>query len=267
MRLREESYLKQSFLSPGGDIQDAAGSLQLCAGQIAGAEAAVHATRESFLNENTEAVLLVDASNAFNALNRQVALRNIKRLCPSIATALINTYRQSTDLFVDGSSLLSQEGTTQGDPLAIPMYALATLPLIRKLPDIQQVWYADAASGESSDLWGWWDKLLSTGPAYGYQLLRHNRMRPTLQQPMVLLASGTISPAPLHTSQHCYTHWKKSYGENSFQLCLEGPRPMTLNAISWLYQQGWEGLAWAILQSVLLMSMLLLSRSPTHSNA
>ncbi len=104
-----------------GDIQDAAGSLQLCAGQIAGAEAAVHATREFFSEEATEAVLLVDASNAFNNLNRQTALRNIRGLCPSIATTLINTYRNSTDLFVDGTALLSQEGTTQGDPLAMPM--------------------------------------------------------------------------------------------------------------------------------------------------
>ena len=44
-----------------GDIQDAAGSLQLCAGQIAGADIAVHATREAFASDNTEAVLLVDA--------------------------------------------------------------------------------------------------------------------------------------------------------------------------------------------------------------
>ena len=155
-----------------GDIQDAAGSLQLCAGQIAGAEAAVHATRESFLKDNTEAVLLVDASNAFNVLNRQVALRNIRRLCPSIAIALLNTYRESTDLFVDGSSLLSQEGTTQGDPLAMPMYALATIPLIHNLPATRQVWYADdaSASGVSGDLRAWWDELLSVGPAYGYHV-------------------------------------------------------------------------------------------------
>ena len=154
-----------------GDIQDAAGSLQLCAGQIAGAEAAVHATRESFLDDNTEAILLVDASNAFNVLNRQVALHNISMLCPSIATTLINTYRAPTDLFVDGSSLLSQEGTTQGDPLAMPMYAVATIPLIRSLPDtVQQVWYADdaSASGASCNLRAWWDKVLALGPAYGY---------------------------------------------------------------------------------------------------
>ena len=127
---------------------DVAGSLQLCAGQIAGAESAVHATREAFLDDDTEAVLLVDATNAFNVLNHQAALRNIMNLCPSIAIALTNTYREPTNLFVDGSSLLSQEGTTQGDPLAMPMYAVATIPLIRSLPsDVQQVWYADDASG------------------------------------------------------------------------------------------------------------------------
>ena len=46
------------------DLQDSAGSLQLRAGQIAGIEAAVHATRGAFLKEETEAVVLVDASNA-----------------------------------------------------------------------------------------------------------------------------------------------------------------------------------------------------------
>ena len=154
-----------------GDIQDTAGSIQLCAGQCAGAEAVIHAMRESFAKDNTEAVLLVDASNAFNSLNRQTALHNIRLLCPPIATTLINTYRAHTDLFIHGSSLLSQEGTTQGDPLAMPMYAIATIPLIRSLPsNVQQAWYADdvSASGSLKHLRAWWDELLSLGPAYGY---------------------------------------------------------------------------------------------------
>ena len=99
------------------DIQDAAGSLQLCAGQISGIEAAVHAVRTLFYREEAEALLLVDASNAFNSLNRQTALHNIQRLCPSLATALINTYRAPSELYVHGDVLLSREGTTQGDPL------------------------------------------------------------------------------------------------------------------------------------------------------
>ena len=112
------------------DIQEASGCLQMCGGQISGIEAAVHAMRTIFNSSDTEAVLLVDATNS---LNRQVTLQNIRRLCPPLATILINTYRTPTELFADGDTLLSQEGTTQGDPLAMPMYALATIPLIKKL--------------------------------------------------------------------------------------------------------------------------------------
>ena len=113
---------KAVLFATKGDLQDAAGPLQLCAGQIAGIEAAVHAMKASFQNEDTEAVLLVDASNAFNSLNREVALHNIRHLCPSLATILTNVYRDATELFVDGLVIFSEKGTTQGDPLAMPMY-------------------------------------------------------------------------------------------------------------------------------------------------
>ena len=156
------------------DVQEVAGSIQLCAGQIAGIEAAVHAVRSFLQSDETEAVLLIDANNAFNSLNRETALHNIQRLCPSLATALINTYRAPSQLYVDGDVLLSQEGTTQGDPLAMPMYALATIPLIRKLKnnvnDVKQVWYADDASGAGkiNRLHEWWDLINTEGPKYGY---------------------------------------------------------------------------------------------------
>ena len=140
------------------DIQEASGCLQMCGGQISGIEAAVHAARTAFDSNDTEAMLLVDATNAFNSLNRQVALHNIRRLCPPLATILINTYRAPSDLFVDGDTLQSQEGTTQGDPLAMSMYALATIPLIKKLKgSSKQIWYADdaAAAGKIADLRVW----------------------------------------------------------------------------------------------------------------
>ena len=115
----------------GPDIQKAAGSSQLSAGQESGSEAAVHAMHKIFQEADTEAIMEVDATNAFNSLNRQSTLQNIQTLCPSFATVLIN--RQSAELFIDGETVLSQEGTTQGDPLAMGMYALGILPLIRKL--------------------------------------------------------------------------------------------------------------------------------------
>jgi len=50
----------------GEDIVSAAGPFQTCAGHAAGSEAAVHAMRELFDDDQCEAALLVDASNAFN---------------------------------------------------------------------------------------------------------------------------------------------------------------------------------------------------------
>ncbi len=54
----------------------------------------------------------------------------------------------------------------------MPMYALATIPLINKLSNnnTTQIWYADdaAAVGKLSDLREWWDTLTKEGPAFGY---------------------------------------------------------------------------------------------------
>ena len=154
------------------DIQEAAGPLQVCAGHISGCEAAVHAMRQVYDSQQTEAVILVDASNAFNALNREAALRNIQQLCPSLSKIIINTYREDSELFIDGSTLYSQEGTTQGDPLAMAMYAIALTPLIHQLEKegIKQAWYADdaTAGGSLKPLKEWWDQIVDLGPAYGY---------------------------------------------------------------------------------------------------
>ena len=68
---------------------------------------------------------------------------------------------------------MSEEGTTQGDPLAMSMYALTTLPLSERLPsDVTQVWYADdaCACGSIAQLHRWWDCLCQMGPGYGYNV-------------------------------------------------------------------------------------------------
>ena len=143
----------------------------MCGGQISGIDAAVHATRSAYESDDSKAALLVDATNVFNAHNHQTALHNIRCLCPPIATILINLYRNPTELFVDGDVILSQEGTTQGDPLAMPMYGLATIPLIRRLDGLYKlIWYADdsAAIETVEQLHVWWNRLVSEGPAFGY---------------------------------------------------------------------------------------------------
>ena len=112
---------------------EAAGSLQLCAGQDAGIEAAIHAMRYIFDDTETEGMLLADATNAFNSLNREVCLQNVQHLCPALSHLVINTCRQPANLYVGGERLLSEEGTTQGDPVAMAMYAIGITPLLRSL--------------------------------------------------------------------------------------------------------------------------------------
>ena len=94
---------------------------------------------------HAEAVLLADASNAFNHLNRQVSLHNIQTLCPPLANILL---RKDIPLFIDGRHIFSSEGTTQGDPLAMAMYSVSVTPLIASLQDahVKQVWFADDAT-------------------------------------------------------------------------------------------------------------------------
>ena len=64
------------------DVINASGAMQVCSGQKSGGEVAIHAMRNIFEADETDAALLVDASNAFNSLNRAAALNNSRVLCP-----------------------------------------------------------------------------------------------------------------------------------------------------------------------------------------
>ena len=117
-----------------------------------------------FTDESTEAVLLVDASNAFNSLNHQVALHNISMLCPSLATILINTYRANVPLFIDGKHLRKPHR-------GIHWQWLCMIDTIRHC-DIQQAWFADdaTAAGSLKGLYKWRSSLVTLGSAYGYNV-------------------------------------------------------------------------------------------------
>ena len=60
------------------DIKEAAGPVQVCADHQADPEAAIHAMKTIFQEDQTEGVLLIDTSNALNLMNRAVALHNIQ---------------------------------------------------------------------------------------------------------------------------------------------------------------------------------------------
>ena len=163
------------------DIIKAAGPLQTCAGLKAGIEATVHAMRTIYEDDGTEGILLVDAENAFNQLNRRAALHNIKQLCPNFYRYLSNTYQLPAKMIVNdlngrNDDIHSEEGSTQGDVTAMGMYAVGTRPLLNKLGEVvdpqqcKQCWYADdsASAGKIREMRKWWDEMNRLGPKFGY---------------------------------------------------------------------------------------------------
>ena len=145
----------------------------------AGSEAAVHAIYDIFQKDDTEAVLLVDAENAFNSINRKAMLHNIFIVCPILTTFISNCYTIPARLFVVGNFELKQrEGTTQGDPTAMVAYALGVTPLIQFLIEFininehhsKEVAFADdfTVAGKVKEIKDYWDALLQIGPLFGY---------------------------------------------------------------------------------------------------
>ncbi|KAG1714378.1 Protein lifeguard 1 [Nymphon striatum] len=161
------------------DLQTTAGGLQLCVGQEGGAEAAIHGMRDIFQDDETEGLIQVDADNAFNTINRSVLLHNINFLCPEISIYVHNCYIKPSRLFVTGGmEITSSEGTTQGDPIAMPLYAIGILPLMGQIQNIvkeqdqliKQVAFADdlTGAGKLKALKTWWEAILEFGPYIGY---------------------------------------------------------------------------------------------------
>jgi hypothetical protein len=166
------------------DLKHATAPIQVCGGLQGGVEAAIHSMRRIYEDSTTEALLLVDAENAFNSLNREAALNNLQYTCPEFFRYVANTYRKPSDLYVANSDdiLSSEEGTTQGDTSAMGMYACSLMPLVESLSYEykenedprrcypKQSFYADdaASGGKLESIKLWWDDLQNRGPIYGY---------------------------------------------------------------------------------------------------
>ena len=156
------------------DLIEATAPLQTCAGLSGGIEASIHAMRLIYEDPATEGVLLIDASNAFNALNREAALHNVQYTCPGLSTFVKNLYSGQAELFVasSGETILSKEGTTQGGPESMGFYAASTMPLANSADShpCKRIFYADDGSGGADliKLHEWWQDIQVSGPPLGY---------------------------------------------------------------------------------------------------
>ena len=102
---------------------------------------------------------------------------NIQNICPSLYTAVWNSYHLPSKFLVGKKTLLSQEGTTQGDTLAMVIYGVGLLPLINFVSTSNRVqkWYVDDgnAVGKIDDLVETLKQPKTPGPFFGYVTKRH----------------------------------------------------------------------------------------------
>ena len=134
------------------DIQKAAGSVQPDRLQKSKQQSI------AYKDDGVEAAVFVDASNAFNNLNREAALRNIHNICPALAVIATNTYRRSKPSIYQPAEHSVEGGHNAGRPSRNGHLCNC------------YIWYADdaTASGKLSNLKEWWDKLSVSGPDFGY---------------------------------------------------------------------------------------------------
>ena len=101
-------------------------------------------------------------------------MHNISVLCPTLATYVKNKYEIAPRLFVAKDlELKSEEGTTQGDPIAMAAYALGLSVLQNKISQnntgAKHTAYTDdlVGAGKLQEIKNLWDEICKHGPPLG----------------------------------------------------------------------------------------------------
>eukprot|EP00957_Ditylum_brightwellii_P135933 10367898-Ditylum_brightwellii.AAC.1 len=86
-------------------------------------------------DEESWGILLVNTQNTFNEVNWRAMLWNVQHTWVAGSQFAFNTYRHWHKLMLHGYKdlVMSKEGFTQGDQLAMILYALAVLLIILHL--------------------------------------------------------------------------------------------------------------------------------------
>lgn len=110
-----------------------------------GCEAAAHATR-TFIKKNSHkrvVIVKIDFRNAFNEVDRDIFLNEMKLHCPAIFPYLWQCYSAPSLLFYGDFILLSQNGAQQGDPYGPLIFSSAIQFIINALVSEFVIFYLD----------------------------------------------------------------------------------------------------------------------------
>ena len=117
---------------------------QLGVGVSGGCEAAIHATRRFMeMMPKGHVIAKLDFSNAFNSLHRDAMLEAVYNKVPEIYKFCLLSYNHSSILRYGNWTILSQEGSQQGDPLGPLLFCVTQQPLLLSLSSELIVGYMD----------------------------------------------------------------------------------------------------------------------------
>ena len=148
-----------------------------------GCEAIIHSVSD-VLEDNSippehKHILLVDFSNAFNSVSRQVLFEEVRSQIPSLSAWMECSYGSQPILLLNNQSILSCCGVQQGDPLGPLGFSLALHPIVRKIKEqvpglAINAWYLDDGTlcGSPADLTRALSIIESDGPSHGLFLNR-----------------------------------------------------------------------------------------------
>ncbi|GKE34059.1 reverse transcriptase domain-containing protein, partial [Tanacetum coccineum] len=141
---------KVSALMIGHSLDGYLDDLQFSVGVSGGSEAILHAVNRLIEGHGYDVgflMLLVDFKNAFNLVNREVMLREVRLRCPAISCWVEFCYSNPARLYYGELTLWLCQGVQQGDPHSPLLFALVLHPLICKIRDSftlsLQAWYLD----------------------------------------------------------------------------------------------------------------------------
>jgi hypothetical protein len=113
-----------------------------------GSEMAIHTVR-TYLNlpENNDKIMLkIDFANAFNSVERDKMLLQIKENFPILYPFMNQSYRLPSSLFFGDKIISSEVGVQQGDPCGPMAFSVSIQPLVMIMTSELNIWYLDDAT-------------------------------------------------------------------------------------------------------------------------
>ena len=81
---------------------------------------------------------MLDLSNGFNCVDRSASRLVIRRVAPSLAPWVDYCYARPSKLVLGASTIASENGVQQGDPLGPLLFSLALQPVLQELANMTQ---------------------------------------------------------------------------------------------------------------------------------